>query len=107
MTIKFIVSNDFDRVKSALPPGKKTMDPKKKQIFKLIMKAIQQENDQRLKICVHRKMYRIPFNYIYKNCKLVMHAKISCFTANISENIFFFLKVCNGRSKLVKCNLSF
>ena len=26
----------------------------------------------------------------FKNCKIVMHAKISCFTVNVSENMFFY-----------------
>ncbi len=31
------------------------------------------------------------FRQICKNCKIVMHAKISCFTVNMSENMFFFI----------------
>ncbi len=31
MTIKFIVSHDFDMAKPTLPPGKKNDDPEKKQ----------------------------------------------------------------------------
>ena len=34
-TIKLIVSHDFEMVKPTLPPGKKTMAPKKKQTLNL------------------------------------------------------------------------
>ncbi len=39
-------------------------------------------------ICVQKKILK--FCDIFKNLKIVMHAKISCFTAEMCENMFFY-----------------
>ena len=39
-------------------------------------------------ICVQKKMPK--FRDISKNWKILVHAKISCFTVDILENMFFY-----------------
>ncbi len=89
-TTKLIVSHDFDIVKPTLPPGKKrTVNLSK---IKGSYYGPPKNNAKHgfmtfnmVNICVKKKF---PNFAIF--AKIVMHAKISWSTVDMSENMFFF-----------------